>query len=199
MATTGINPDGSERSRLDQLPRQAALAGWPTCTVMDANRGAKDSRPHDTGQPLNQIVALAGWGTPMASDKVRSAEYSEGRNPNLPEGANLAGWPTPMAGTPAQNGNNAAGNNDSSRQTMALCRSDQPARLTVTGQMLTGSSAGMASGGQLNPRHSLWLMMGPFAIYWLAAAERVTRSHSRSRSRERSKTELPNSEGRVTP
>ena len=26
MATTGTNPDGSERSRLDQLPRQAALA-----------------------------------------------------------------------------------------------------------------------------------------------------------------------------
>jgi hypothetical protein len=26
MATTGINPDGSERTRLDQLPRQAALA-----------------------------------------------------------------------------------------------------------------------------------------------------------------------------
>ncbi len=31
MATTGINPDGSERSRLDMLPRQAALAsGTPT-------------------------------------------------------------------------------------------------------------------------------------------------------------------------
>jgi len=26
MATTGVNPDGSERKRLDQLPRQAALA-----------------------------------------------------------------------------------------------------------------------------------------------------------------------------
>lgn len=32
MSTTGINPDGSERSRLDQLPRQAMLAPWPSPT-----------------------------------------------------------------------------------------------------------------------------------------------------------------------
>src|SRR5271165_1098303 len=32
MATTGTNPDGSERSRLDQLGRQVQLAGWPTPT-----------------------------------------------------------------------------------------------------------------------------------------------------------------------
>lgn len=30
MAETGTNPDGSERTRLDQLPRQANLAAWPT-------------------------------------------------------------------------------------------------------------------------------------------------------------------------
>jgi hypothetical protein len=60
MATTGVNPDGTERSRLDMLPRVAALAG--------------------------------------------------------------------------------------------------PARVTASGEMLTGSTAGMESGGQLNPAHSRWLM-----------------------------------------
>ena len=30
MATTGTNPDGTERQRLDQRPRQAQMAAWPS-------------------------------------------------------------------------------------------------------------------------------------------------------------------------
>lgn len=43
MATSGVNPDGSARSRLDQLPRQAALASGPPpngCNAATEKRAA---------------------------------------------------------------------------------------------------------------------------------------------------------------
>ncbi len=61
MATTGTNPDGSERTRLDQLPRVAALAikGWATPRAEDG-RGVADTLSAQVGQDL------AGWTTPQA-------------------------------------------------------------------------------------------------------------------------------------
>lgn len=45
MATEATNPDGSVRTRLDQLPRQATLAGWATPRAEDAeSAGMRHSR-----------------------------------------------------------------------------------------------------------------------------------------------------------
>ena len=70
METEGINPDGSKRSRLDQLPRQAALVGWNTPTAQDGSRGSKPERPQDTGIPLSQQVAGT---TPKSSETQKGS------------------------------------------------------------------------------------------------------------------------------
>lgn len=74
MATTGTNPDGSDRSRLDQLPRQASLVPWNIPRATDGTHGG----PNQTGGALPADAALTGWSSPTAQD------YSRGGLPPRP-------------------------------------------------------------------------------------------------------------------
>jgi hypothetical protein len=69
MATTGVDPDGSTRSRLDQLPRPVAAAMWPTPSATDGEKGGPNQSFGAGGQPLPaQAYHVAMWPTPTHRD-----------------------------------------------------------------------------------------------------------------------------------
>jgi hypothetical protein len=132
------------RGKADTLTAVAThLAGWPTPTTRDW----KDGACADANVPVNALLGrachLAGWVMPTASDGMG------GKRPH-PD--------TTMAG---QHPSGRKVNMGLASQSHIGFINTEPARFTASGEMLTGSCAGMASGGQLNPAHSRWLMGYP--------------------------------------
>jgi hypothetical protein len=75
MSETGVNPDGSTRTRLDQLPRVAQLAPWvtPTANTPGGTPEQAIARKQDipcgkVATCLNHQAQLASWSTPRAED-----------------------------------------------------------------------------------------------------------------------------------
>ena len=140
--------------------------GWTTPQAHDSSpRGLGQKAKHGTKHgcaDLNADAQLAGWPTTTTRD------WKDGGNPDVNVELNallgrvswLAGWPSPTAQDQAR-GNGTIREHDTGiplPQRVSMIDTKHPARRTASGEMLTGSSAGMSAGGQLNPAHSRWLM-----------------------------------------
>lgn len=133
--------------------------GWPTPKAAEAGPDfAIHTRKGSGGMSLQTAVQLAGWVTPSARDwkdtPGMATERQDGRTrlDQLPRQATLAGWKTPAATDDKRGGSITTEMTGGSLAQQV--KFTNPARLTVTGEMLTGSCVAMESGGQLNPAHS---------------------------------------------
>lgn len=190
---------GSRHSRGidDTLTAVTRLTGWPTPVGTElgntlenyqAMKANMKSGPRSAITHPLIAAQLAGWQTPTSLDSDRGDYQRDNGDPTKERLSNMgmarqAGWPTPMGLSPATETHSQAGNTDSSRITVALVTDvPGPIRLKASGLMLTGSSAGMDGGGQLNPGHSRWLMALPPAWDDCAVTAKASMPKSRRRS-----------------
>ena len=181
-------PSGLCRSRQRASVRRTSeseLTGWPT-PVANTNPQPETKRGL---QHVSVAARLTGWQTPVANDSTGSTHCYSGKNQDgspkvclkLPGSVLLAGWVTPTtrdwkdtSGMTAQRGGK-----ERLDQLPRQAYTAGPLRLTVFGEMRTGSFVEMGNGVQLNPAHSRWLQglpkawdtASPHYEQWQAATE----------------------------
>lgn len=148
---------------------ESGPTGWPT-PVANTNPQPETKRGL---QNVSGAARLTGWQTPVANDSTGSTHCYSGKNQDgspkvclkLPGTALLAGWVTPTTRDWKDTSGMTAQREGKERldQLPRQAYTAGPLRLTVFGEMRTGSYVEMANGVQLNPAHSRWLQGLPKA------------------------------------
>ena len=185
MSATGTNPDGTTRTRLDQLPRVAALTGlgpsggtaetekpaeyqldgWQTPNTMG---GGCTSR---SGSRKNELLLVgqakaAGWMTPISEDGEHDTNTpNTGHANKLVFQVGMAGYQTPKLPSGGACERNTPGGE--------LRKLEDQAEMYFRTPEMTG--------WKLNPAFSLWLMGYPEE--WASCGARAMQSCRRSRRR----------------
>ena len=174
---------------------ESGPTGWPT-PVANTNPQPETKRglQHTSG-----AARLTGWQTPVANDSTGSTHCYSGKNQDgspkvclkLPGTALLAGWVTPTtrdwkdtSGMKAQRGGK-----ERLDQLPRQAYTAGPLRLTVFGEMRTGSFVEMGNGVQLNPAHSRWLQGLPKA--WDTASPHYEQWQAATAQADLRVTEMP--------
>lgn len=157
---------------------ESGPTGWPTPTAASVTGAGATGR--QGGLNIQTAATLAGWPTPAANEfepkdleklAARRAKFAEKQGNNgfgltLGQAAPLlTGWVTPTSRDWKDTSGMAAQRDGKDRldQLPRQAYTCGPLRLTVFGEMRTGSFVAMENGAQLNPAHSRWLMGLPRA------------------------------------
>ncbi len=145
---------------------ESELTGWPT-PVANTNPQPETKRGL---QHVSGAARLSDWPTPQVSNITNATTVQmsgDGRaTPNkIGWAAALAGWVTPTTRDWKDTSGMTAQRDGKERldQLPRQAYTAGPLRLTVFGEMRTGSFVEMGNGVQLNPAHSRWLQGLPKA------------------------------------